>query len=177
MVPGVTTTTVKKTVDLGTNVLPPVGSTVDLSAMGVGAEGTTKVTTTTTKTTTGGIEGLGVAGTGFGVEGPGVGGVGYGTASMAGGITTTTSTTGTGFGVEGPGVGGVGYGTSQIGTTGASATYGQTEFGGAQTTTTTTTTTTNVDTGLASTIQPGFLPSAYASSVQESIPLEQQLTS
>ena len=73
----------------------------------------------------------------------------------------------------------MGYGTSQIGTTGALATYGQTEFGGAQTTTitTTTTTTTNFDTGLASTIQPGFLPSAYASSVQESIPLEQQLTS
>ena len=128
--------------------------------------------TTTTSTT----------GAGFGVEGPGVGGVGYGTASMGvAGMTTTTSTTGAQYGVEGAGVGGVGYGTSQIGTTEASATYGQTEFGEAQTTrtTTTTTTTTNVnriDTGLASTIQPDFLPSAYAS-VQLSVPLEQQLIS
>jgi hypothetical protein len=69
-----------------------------------------------------------------------------------------------------------------MGVAGASTTYGQTEFGGAQqtTTTTTTTTTTNVEgvnTGLASTIQPGFLPSAYASSVGQSIPLEQQIVS
>ena len=99
----------------------------------------------------------------------------------AAGMTTGTSTTVTGaqFGVEGPGVGGVGYGTSQMGTT-SSATYGQTEYGGAQqtTTTTTTTTTTNVegmDTGLASTLQPGYLPSAYDSSVQQNIPLEQQI--
>ena len=112
----------------------------------------------------------------FGVEGPGVGGVGYGTTSMGVAIGDATSS-GAQFGIEGSGVGGVGYGTSAIGTTESSTTYGQTEFGGAQTTTTTTTTTTNIDGGLASTIQPGFLPSAYASTTGETIPLEQQITS
>ena len=85
------------------------------------------------------------------------------------------------FGIEGSSEGGVGYGTSAIGATtsesvaiGGGAEYnlgGQTTT--KTTTTTTTTTTTNIegDNGLVSTIQPGFLPSAYESTVQN--PLEQ----
>ena len=75
----------------------------------------------------------------------------------------------------------MGYGTSAIGGTTESMSIGGAgaEFGlGGQTTTTTTkttTTTTNVegDAGLASTLQPGFLPSTFASTTDN--PLENQL--
>ena len=92
------------------------------------------------------------------------------------GIDTSEGVGGTKFGVEGAGVGGVGYGTSAIGATNESINVGggaAYNLEGQTTTTTTTTTTTNIggDNGLVSTIQPGFLPSAYASSIQN--PLEQ----
>ena len=135
---GISTTTVKKAIDLGTNVLPPVGGTVDLGTLQLGAGGA------------GGFgAGAGAGGASFGVDGPGFGSasVGYGTTSMAGAggaalgtltTTTTTSTTGAGaagFGVEGPGLGAgesaVGYGTTSVaGASGMGALTTSTTAGG-----------------------------------------------
>ena len=69
------------------------------------------------------------------------------------------------YGVEGAGEGTVGYGTSSLGATTQSMAVAGGEYN-QTTTTTTTTTTTNIEGGLASTIQPSFLPSAYESAVQ-----------
>ena len=98
----------------------------------------------------------------MGVEGPGVGGVGYGTLSL--GVDVNVGGAETQFGVEGAGLGTVGYGISSIGEATESMAAGG-EYG-LQQQTTITTTTTNMDVGLASTIQPGFLPSAYETTVQ-----------
>ena len=153
MAEGQITTTVNKTIDMGTKVLPAVeGSTFNLGAIEAGA---TQMTTTTTTNQTG-----------FGVEGPGLatgsGAVGYGTTSVNVGNAGATSTDAQ-FGVEGsafPVQGELGYGTTSVNIGNAGV-----QIGAGETTTTTKTTITTTTTGnqLASTISPSFLPDAYNS--------------